>query len=89
MHIVNCFRWMYRTQLAECGCCEATVSLPDHFRFLGGVFDLEPGNSSIIVWKGNRPNLRPPDGQKRMRDIRPGDKVKVFGAAKVPFVAGS
>lgn len=47
------------------------------------LFDLEPGDSSIIVWKGNRANLRPLGDQKRIRDVRPGDKVEVFGAAKL------
>ena len=47
------------------------------------MFDLEPGDSSIIVWKGNRPNLHPLGTQKRIRDIRPGDRVEVFGEPKV------
>jgi hypothetical protein len=42
-------------------------------------FEASEGQShSIIVWKNGPKNVRSVDGHKRLRDIRPGDKVLCF-----------
>lgn len=35
--------------------------------------------SSITAWRGTKPNIRPLASGKRLRDLRPGDKVIVLG----------
>ena len=50
--------------------------------------DLDGQEASLIAWRHLPANIQPIEVSKRLRDLRPGDKVLVFGRpAKLAIVS--
>lgn len=69
----------HRLDITRSRYVRADVTL-DSCEALQFCFASNEGNShSLVVWKNGPKNIRSADGRKRIRDIRPGDRVFVFG----------
>lgn len=59
--------------------CSPNVNL-DNCHALYFSFEYTDGSTAtIIAWRDPKPNIKPLDERKRLRDVRSGDRVLVFG----------
>ena len=59
--------------------CLPNVDLDTCHAMCFGFRQQDGSSSELIVWRDGNANIKPAEHKRRLRDLRPGDEVFVFG----------